>query len=1080
MFSSFFSLLSEATSNIFGEGMFSSASRFISKWIGVEAEKPESDKDIPSYKIAKHKNKLYLVAQTANYHIPLIFGKAKAEGRLIFASIIREEAKESTVANYFAKYLRSKISVEFLYYCDFAIGICEGEIESIERIWCDGEIIDISPYVHRIYKGTQDQMPDSIIEQHAKNKIAPAHRGLAYIVFENFPLYEFGNQIPKFSFEVTRKPKLSSNTKTVEKKIKAVNIIPGSGEFVYDTEIQTKKISYENQEVATITINANNKDAIADAIYSLNYLNEICPNLEWVAPVVSWFADNVDIAKCSIYPAVESKDITSTKYSSEWRVENFTRETAKEISKNEDNNPTYGGTVNDESLVRYLKELKTRKLKIIFYPMIFLDVEGKPWRGHMTGESASVPHFFRKEDGYNRFILHYANLCKDLVDAFIIGTELKSLTSIRDENGGKNEFPAVSELILLSDEVRQILGNHVKITYAADWSEYHHTKGGWYHLDELWASKNIDFIGIDNYMPLTREEFSEVSEDDIKSGFISGDGFEYFFDGDQKIKLQAEYAWKNVKWWWENEHENPNGQKTSWIPKSKKIWFTEYGFPSIDKATNQPNVFYDPACVDGGAPVFSNQNTNFAIQRTAINAFIDFWSEQEYVENMFLWCFDARPYPAWPHGKIWTDNYLWEKGHWINGKLGGMLLSDVITDISLICDIRENDLDFRDIDHYVHGINLSKSVCGFELINLFRSVYFFDLQDRQDGGIGFVRRGRGRTVKIESQDFIFSDEVIKIKKFDQSSKPGVLNIRFANSNNNYSLDQEYVRLDNGFDNHKYFSVPFTMTIQEARDIASTILAQIYDVTGTVEFRLPFDYFFLAPSDLINFEYIDYIFTLRICRSKKEKYSVFITASIEKFKQYNNSLPSHFPSYYYLENERQSLKQILIENMQDIYSEKCIFFVNFGQKECPLLIGRDGGNMMKVANVKGSTVSGHLEHCRLIENPFHLLKDEYSYIDVTLNGQFEKVTQVEEADIEIPFLYQGKIVFAYKAARLSHNSIRLRHFVFSTSITKIIPKKHDKIIFLDKVAIIPLNNDIYESLIYQSSFGEVVEYTQVIN
>lgn len=43
----------------------------------------------------------------------------------------------------------------------------------------------------------------------------------------------------------------------------------------------------------------------------------------------------------------------------------------------------------------------------------------------------------------------------------------------------------------------------------------------------------------------------------------------------------------------------------------KKIWFTEFGFPSIDKASNQPNVFFDPKCTDGGAPKYSSAGTDF-------------------------------------------------------------------------------------------------------------------------------------------------------------------------------------------------------------------------------------------------------------------------------------------------------------------------------------------------------------------------------------------------------------------------------------------------------------------------------------
>jgi len=42
----------------------------------------------------------------------------------------------------------------------------------------------------------------------------------------------------------------------------------------------------------------------------------------------------------------------------------------------------------------------------------------------------------------------------------------------------------------------------VKLTYAADWSEYFGYQDGagnrYFHLDALWADEDVDFIGIDN------------------------------------------------------------------------------------------------------------------------------------------------------------------------------------------------------------------------------------------------------------------------------------------------------------------------------------------------------------------------------------------------------------------------------------------------------------------------------------------------------------------------------------------------------------------------------------------------------
>ena len=74
--------------------------------------------------------------------------------------------------------------------------------------------------------------------------------------------------------------------------------------------------------------------------------------------------------------------------------------------------PQYGGTPDDASILRYLDELKNRGYKIVFYPILFMDVAGKPWRGDLTGSTSAVHNFFTKTSGYNDFINHYADLVK--------------------------------------------------------------------------------------------------------------------------------------------------------------------------------------------------------------------------------------------------------------------------------------------------------------------------------------------------------------------------------------------------------------------------------------------------------------------------------------------------------------------------------------------------------------------------------------------------------------------------------------------------------------------------------------------
>jgi hypothetical protein len=164
-----------------------------------------------------------------------------------------------------------------------------------------------------------------------------------------------------------------------------------------------------------------------------------------------------------------------------------------------------------------------------------------------------------------------------------------------------------------------ILGSSVVVTYAADWSEYHHTDGGMRPLDKLWAHNSIDVVGIDAYFPLTNFAYGNIDPKAISDGWSSGEGYTFYFDGQGgKSHLGADWAWKDLEHWWGSEHWDGLGKKTDWQPKQKKIWFTEMGFPSIDKSPNQPNIFFNPECSDGGVPKYSDGAVNFDIQKKAL------------------------------------------------------------------------------------------------------------------------------------------------------------------------------------------------------------------------------------------------------------------------------------------------------------------------------------------------------------------------------------------------------------------------------------------------------------------------------
>lgn len=149
---------------------------------------------------------------SSNYdqEIPLGYGIDRIPGNIIWANNIQQE-KVVTVTKQGGKGSpkTKTTTTTYLYYVDLAVLLCAGPVTDVYRIWADGKVIynsatgeAIDGLDFRLYRGTEDQLPDPLIELDVGEGLTPAYRGSAYIVFERLPLQNFGNRIPGFTFEV--------------------------------------------------------------------------------------------------------------------------------------------------------------------------------------------------------------------------------------------------------------------------------------------------------------------------------------------------------------------------------------------------------------------------------------------------------------------------------------------------------------------------------------------------------------------------------------------------------------------------------------------------------------------------------------------------------------------------------------------------------------------------------------------------------------------------------------------------------------------------------------------------------------
>lgn len=872
--------------------------------------------------------------QTSNYGkvIPEIFGTARLSGNVIWARPISEVRKETTTSSTQSggkgggggRVTQTQTSVSYEYFVTMAIAVCKGPIDEIVRVWADAKVLDENflqsgQGKYHVYLGTETQNPDTIMEGFEGVGKTPAFRGLAYVVIQDFPLAQFGNRIPNFTFEVKRSVRFQP---AVEDKVKDIILIPGAGEFVYAPSIYTKQLGEDTAGGFVASsgkdpINMHNFNNVADVKLSLDQLQATFPNLEWVGLVVTWFATSTDAGACTIVPKVEFGTAGISIEPQDWSVAGLSRATAQQVLTFGDGKPTYGGTPSDKSVVDLCVEIKSRGLKVLFYPMIFVDQitpTPKPWRGRITPANLTdCNNWFTKTNGFNAFIRHYSQLqvgsvyLKNNIDAFVIGSELVGMTSYSNTTGN---FPAVSQLASLAALVKADVGAAVKTTYAADWSEYHST-GGWFNMDPLWASSSIDFVGIDSYFPLTPDlPQTQITEAKIKEYWEKGEGWDYFYtDSVNRTGLtnytDAKYAWKNLEYWWSNVHVNPNSVQTAWTSKMKEVWFTEFGFPSVDAAANQPNVFYDPTSSESFYPRASKGRVDFKAQREAINATLDYLQARNalsgksgLVPRSFIWTWDARPFSFWPDlGNVWADAILWKTGHWINGKLGNSTLGAIVAKLLEKVGLSAGDYDVTRLTDTVDGFLVAQTITIREALEQLQSAYFFDCVE-SDGLLKFIKRGGQETATISDQDIIpnskdgnVRDLVETIRKHELDL-PQQVNVTYINRAAFFDPGTQLSQRQTvNAVNKVGLNLPVVMTDQQGKTIADVTLYNAWNERNNYKFNVGARYSTIEPTDIIIVSQNAVPTSMRVLSTRIERNGLTeVTAASEDVSTYDFYTP----------------------------------------------------------------------------------------------------------------------------------------------------------------------------------------------
>lgn len=870
--------------------------------------------------------------------VGMVWGRMRVAGQVIWASRFKETARRTGGGKGAPP---SPAVTEYSYSVSLAVALCEGEITRVGRIWADGVEISPGDVSFRVYPGSESQLPDPKIEVTEGVGKAPSYRGIAYVVFEDLQLGDYGNRVPQFSFEVVRAAQgASDGTDPDLRSLQGVVLIPGTGEYA----LASSPVYYSRGLGQNIPANMNCPSGRSDFATSFSALTGDLPQLQSVSLVVSWFGGDLSAADCNVQPKVENafEDAAGMP----WRAGGIARASAATVAQI-NGRPAYGGTPADQSVVEAIRAVTAAGKKVVFYPFVLMDQEpgntlidpytgnvgqpAFPWRGrittsiapgqlgspdrtaaaagevaaffgtaqagHFTVNGTSVAYNGPVKWSYRRFILHYATLCAAAggLDAFVIGSEMRGLTSIR---GAGDSFPSVDALRALAADVRAILGPGVKIGYAADWSEYAGYDDGsgnrYFNLDPLWADTNIDFVGVDNYVPLSDWRDGDSHADAgagtiynlgyLKGNIAGGEGYDWYYasDADRDAQVRTPitdganaepfvFRVKDFRNWWENPHHDRIGGvrvpvASPWQPRSKPIWFTEFGCPAVDKGTNEPNKFVDPKSSESSLPRYSDGRRDDLVQMQYLRAMLGYWSDPAQnpvsdvyagsmvdVGRMHAWAWDVRPYPQFPANVgLWSDGDNYRLGHWLNGRTSAQPLSRVVAEI---CARSGQDAyDVSGLYGVVRGYSVTDVTSARSALQPLMLAYGFEALER-DGILVFRMRTGRRDGIVLQDDLAVSDELasgLETARSSEADVAGRVQLTFVSADGDFStLSVEAVFPDDTSDTLAQSDFPLALTRAEGQRTVERWLAEARVARDTARFVLPPSRAALGAGDVVE-------------------------------------------------------------------------------------------------------------------------------------------------------------------------------------------------------------------------------------
>ncbi|WP_224721427.1 phage tail protein [Candidatus Wolbachia massiliensis] len=237
---------------------------------------------------------------------------------------------------------------------------------------------------------------------------------------------------------------------------------------------------------------------------------------------------------------------------------------------------------------------------------------------------------------------------------------------------------------------------------------------------------------------------------------------------------------------------------------------------------------------------------------------------------------------------MWADCHNWQTGHWIQGKLSQLNISDVLSDLLQKASLKSDQFNTSGIKGSLFGYVINDQQSVRSIIKMLRSCYFFDVVE-QSSKLKFVQRSRRVTTEIPigEMDNARQMQLINISQLDLNNK---VNVVYFNRNFGYPIDVKYAELPKQ-STATTVEIPLIMEEGEAQNIAEVLLYSSWQERNIYNFKLPIKYAWLSPSDIIIILDGKKKHAVRITKTKFESMSIQVSGVSHDHSIYKLSFPT---------------------------------------------------------------------------------------------------------------------------------------------------------------------------------------------